>query len=171
MIFKTNEDKIDTIFVEEITSIKTATGGRYFQNIGDIGKGDETLFVSGEISLEKPRKQAGKLYYREYVDLLRLEVSKEEFGYLVLENIKGRNWSYKNRIHKTDSLDRLEGRKLHNLNDVIVFVNDKIGHKNDDNVLINIFWSKKYGYIRYEFKDGSYWELQKFIRDNKNILK
>lgn len=32
------------------------------------------------------------------------------------------------------------------------------------------YWSKNFGYVRYEFKDGTYWELKKFIRGNKNIL-
>ena len=33
-----------------------------------------------------------------------------------------------------------------------------------------IYWSKQYGYLGLEFKDGYIWTLKSFVRDNKNIL-
>jgi len=37
--------------------------------------------------------------------------------------------------------------------------------------LENFWWSKEYGYTRYEFKNNDYWELQEFIRNDVNILR
>jgi len=62
LIFKSSKNKLDTIFITNIES---------FTNPGDHLAINPTyhqsLFVNGDVSLSEPRKQAGRLFYKESV--------------------------------------------------------------------------------------------------------
>jgi len=57
---------------------------------------------------------------------------------------------------------------LKGYNDVVVITNtddplpkDRFG---------SAYWSKQFGYLRMECRDGNSWNLKEFIRDGSNIL-
>lgn len=162
LIFESNRKELDTIKIESIEK---------FTNPDDplavFPKKIQSLFVEG-VRFHAPKKDImGRVYHSSHCNILEMVASKET-AYMYFELELGDN---KMRYPKTGiSLDELEK---------LIINNDEIQIKakeNADNMkeypfdLRYIYWSKKFGYLKLEFKDNYIWSLKSFIRDGKEIL-
>ena len=167
LIFKSNKGEIDTIYVREINSHTNPSDPLDF-----FPDYHQSLFVTGEIKLREPKvDMMKKKYFTENINLLNLHADEESpFFYFVFEK-KTDTLDYPTTALTLDSL-KLEFKTKKKLKYGAILIQAKEHYDLPfDYDLANFWWSKEYGYVRYEFKDGYYWELREFIRDNKNILK
>ncbi len=164
LVFKSIDNERDTIFINGIKSYLNPDDPMMPKEY------NETLFISGERSLSKPRKQAGHLFYREYIDILEV-FSGEENTYLTFVfKKKSDTLSYPTTVLSIDNL-KYKFKEKSKLSHNSILIEAKDYYDLNFEYDLNFFWwSKQFGYVRYEFKNGIYWELEKFIRKGVNIL-
>lgn len=127
----------------------------------------ESLFVSGEISLQNPIKsRLGNTFYRERIDILQMTLDDNKMYIKFVFNKKSDSLNYPTTIL---TLDELKG-SLNQNNSVEIDAKEYYDLPFDYD-LKSFWWNKQYGYVRYKFKNAIYWELEKFIRKGKNIFK
>lgn len=161
LVFKSSDNKRDSIFIDKIESHSNpndplSTGKKKY----------EFLFVSGEITLQEPIKtKLGHTFDRERIDILQMTLDDSNSYIKFVFSKKSDSLKYPTTVL---SINELEGKVDEN-NPVKIKAKEYYDLPFDYD-LESFWWSKKYGYTRYEFKNGSYWELEKFIRKGRNIL-
>lgn len=165
LVFKSSSNEIDTVFIRKI---HTHTNGDDPLTPKSF---HQSLFVDAEVSLREPRIQNKKPYYREYIGVLSMYAGKGTSSITFDLNKRSDTLSFPSNLLLTFSLKSLEN-KVSNLRyksfEIIPNLSNDLSNDYD---LKNYWWSKEFGYVRYEFKNGYYWELQEFLRKGKNILK
>ena len=165
LIFKSNTNQIDTIFVKEIKSYTNPD-----DHLAIFPDYYTTYFITGEITLINPfTSSIGNTVKKDYVNILELSSGKET-DYLTLNFKKRRDTlSYSEVTFKISELKlKFKNKSKYESIKVDAESYNKMSFSYD---LKTIFWSKEFGYAKYEFKNGHSWELVKFIRNGKNILK
>ncbi|MDC9721439.1 MAG: hypothetical protein PSN34_01535 [Urechidicola sp.] len=169
LIFESNRKEVDTIFITDISTYSNPE-----DQLGIFSDYHETLFVSGEVTLLNPKIDIFKRpYYRDGINLLKMYASEESSIKFNLAKI-GDTLSYPTTNISLDSLKykmKYSPKiKLTNINDEVVKITTKDYYFDMKFDLATFYWSKKFGYVRYDFKNNYYWTLQKFIRNDENIL-
>lgn len=161
LVFKSNDNKRDSIFIDKIESHSNpndplSTGKKKY----------ESLFVSGEISLQNPIKtKIGHIFNRERIDVLQMTLDENQTYIKFVLSKKSDSLKYPTTVLTLNELKKKIGS-----NSSVEIEAKEYYDLPFDYDLKSFMWSKKYGYTRYEFKDGTYWELEKFIRKGNNIL-
>ena len=165
LIFESNNFEKDTIFVQNVESTQ---GGS--DHLSFFPNTNETFSVYGKKSLVKPYKSSiGDMVYNEHCNLIRLHAS--EYGnFIYLDFSKKEAMYYGETILDIDSLMSITPIKYNKYKDILLFENVEENYAHRDNNILTLYWRKQFGYIRYDLKDGYYWELKQFIRNGKNIL-
>ncbi|MGB6083915.1 hypothetical protein [Moheibacter sp.] len=165
LIFKSSKGEFDTIWIKKV-SFETAVNDNLSFNPNRF----QTLSVTGEISLQRPYPlQRGLPIRRTFINMLSIYANDPD--YLSLDFTKRLDTlRYSPTRVSIDELSKLEvesPRFKHNSFEI----KSESSPVNPNLIyLTKYWWSKEYGYVRYEFSNGYYWELQQFIRDGKNIL-
>lgn len=167
LVFKSTKNESDTIFVKEIESYTNTTRNNHFV----LPYYHTTVFISGEISLTKPFiSSIGNRVTRDYVGLLKFSF-EEDNDYLTLNLEKRRDTL--SHVPVAIHIKELTSMFKNKSEDESVEIDIK-SFRNYDTYLSydlkTFFWSKKFGYTKYEYKSGDSWILTEFIRDGKNIL-
>ncbi|MFY7670780.1 hypothetical protein ACOSP6_06795 [Tenacibaculum sp. MEBiC06402] len=165
LVFESNNNEVDTIFVKEIKSYTNP--GDHLAILPDY---HTTYFITGEISLINPfTSSIGNKVTRDYVDILQLSSGKET-DYLTLNLKKRRDTlSYSEITFKISELkSKFKNKSKYKSIEIDAESYNDMPFAYD---LKTVFWSKEFGYTKYEFKNGNSWELIEFIRNDKNILK
>lgn len=156
--FISSKNQSETIIVSDISSHSNPE-----DNLAVISDYHEKLFVTGKTSNED---------FFQRVNLLTMYSDKNsliEFNFSKVND----SLTYPSTILTLDSLkeklESLSKEDILNLNDVVKIKAEDYYFDMDFD-LENIYWSKKFGYVRYEFNNGYFWELEEFIRAGKNIL-
>nr|WP_299484902.1 hypothetical protein [uncultured Allomuricauda sp.] len=161
LIFKSNENKKDSIFINKIESYNNPK-----DPLGASQKKYESLFISGEVSLKKPIKtRLGHTFNKERIDILEMVSDSNQTFIKFVFNKKSDSLKYPITVLTLDSLKkRVNG-------DGFVKIDAKEYYDlSFDYDLKSFIWNKKYGYTRFNLKNGTYWELEEFLRKDKNIL-
>ncbi|MCB4800262.1 hypothetical protein [Neotamlana laminarinivorans] len=164
LVFKSNANEVDTIFVKEISSYTNPN-----DHLALFPDYQTTYFITGEISLINPfTSSIGNKVTKDYVDILKLS-SGEETDYLTLNFKKRRDTlSYSEITFKISELEsKFENKSKYESIEIDAEYNNDMPFAYD---LKTVFWSKEFGYIKYEFKNGNSWNLTEFIRNGENIL-
>ncbi|MDJ0644590.1 MAG: hypothetical protein QNJ57_01275 [Flavobacteriaceae bacterium] len=161
LVFRSDENKRDSVFIDKIES---------HYNPNDpltIGKEKfEFLFVSGEITLRKPIKtKLGHIFTREKIDVLQMSLDENQSYLKFVFNRKSDTLRYPTTVMSTKDLNK----KLNGNTRVKIEAKEYYDVPFDHD-LKYFWWNKKFGYVRFEFKNGTYLELDKFIRKGENIL-
>lgn len=165
LIFKSSSNQIDTLFVNEISEYTTPYGNRGF-----LPEYQTTYFISGEITLQNPFISiTGKKVTKEYISLLKLSTVRENDYITLTFKKRSDTLTYPELTFKISDLESKFEKKSK-------YESIKIDTESYEDLqfvydLKNIYWSKEFGYTKYEFKNGYLWNLVKFIRNNENILK
>jgi hypothetical protein len=130
----------------------------------------EHLSVSGKYSLINPWVSTiGDSVFHQDTELLHLNSGLEKSN-LNLKLIIEDSWFYGDSWLDISDFEKMSTIDFLGFKDILVF-EDKIGeYKDRDNHIERFYWSKDYGYVRYELKNGYFWELNRFIRNNKDKL-
>lgn len=155
LIFKSSKGEFDTIWIKKV-SFETAVTDHLSFNPDRY----QYLFIEGEISLNPPfHNSSGHTIYASDPDYISLDFTKRS------DTLK---YSWR-RVYINELVElKAESPQLKYNSFEIPSENSP---RNPNIVyLTKYWWSKEYGYVRYEFSNGYYWELQQFIRDGKNIL-
>ncbi|QHI38862.1 hypothetical protein IMCC3317_42620 [Kordia antarctica] len=168
LVFQSNMSEIDTVYITEINTYSNAE-----DHLAISSDHHETLFVSGLVTLARPKKDhLGNYYYKGGIKLLSMYADDDSHIEFELNKI-GDSLRYASAKYTINEITKYyeESSKIdfNNIEDV-VSMETSITYKIDYD-LKNIWWSKEYGYVRYEYKNNYYWELKKFIRNGEDILK
>lgn len=163
LIFKSSKNEVDSIF---ISKIETSINGDDPLTPKSF---NQSLFIDADVSLKKPRIQNKKPYYRESIGTLSMYAEKSGSYITFSLNKKNDTLDYPTLELSIDSLANLfKIRSKLKYKSIEISLGDNNDFSHD---LKNYWWSKEFGYVRYEFKNGYYWELKKFLRKGKDILK
>jgi hypothetical protein len=168
LIFKSNKNKKDSIFVNKIESHFNPK-----DPLSSTNEKFETLFVSGDITLQKPKKtKLGRIFNKEKIGILEMTLDESNKYLKFVFKKKSDTLKYPTTVLTLNELKNKVNRKK----DIKAFNSIEIEAKEYYDLpfkfdLKNFWWSKNFGYVRYEFKNGEYWELKEFVRDGINILK
>ncbi len=162
LVFESNTGEVDSIKIKSIDSYLNPK-----DPLAVFPNEHEVLFVNGKLlNLNKDYKNWN------HVNLLNLTSSKETWMTFNLNKMSD-SLQYAEAKYSVDQLNEFYGnKKLINdcIKDIIELKPNYTGGLDYEYDLKTYWWSKKYGYIRYSFKNGYYRELKKFIRNGKNIL-
>jgi hypothetical protein len=86
--------------------------------------------------------------------------------YLIIED----SWFYGISWFEIRVLNNKKCSQFSTYNDVLVFEDLTGEYRERENQIERFYWSKEFGYIRYELKEGYFWQLEKFNRNGKNII-
>ena len=146
LIFKSNNEETDTIIIRSVETYNNSD-----DHLAIFPNSIQSLFVNG--------KQ----------NILELQAGKNgSFIHFTLK-LGNRNLKYPNVV---ESVNEIVHKKFDN-NEIIV-IKAKEYYDNLKDLpfdLRNIHWSKVFGYVKLEFINEYFWELQSFIRGEKNLMK
>lgn len=161
LVFKSNKAEIDSIYITEVESHSNPED--YLAVFSDE---HEILFVSGELS-----KSDESNYNNRSVSLISMFADGNSEMRFEFKKIND-SFQYPTTIVPIDSMKYMmmnNKKEFLHLNDVIeIIANDYYFEGEYD--LQKFYWSKKYGYVSYNYNNGISWKLEKFIRNGKNIL-
>lgn len=161
LVFKSSDDKRDSIFIDKVESHFNPN-----DPLRTSEKKYEFLFVSGEITLQKPIKtKLGHTFNRERIDILQMTSDDSRSYMKFVFSKKSDSLKYPTTVLSIDELKE----KIDEDSSVEIKAKEYYDLPFDYD-LESFLWNKKYGYTRFEFKNGTYLELEKFIRKGKNIL-
>ena len=146
LIFKSNTEEIDTIKVRSVETYNNPDDPLAF-----FPNSIESIFVSGE------------------QNILELQAGKNcSFIHFTLK-LGDKNLKYPNVVISVKELDQNQS----NNNEIVVIkANEYYDNLKDLKFdLKSIYWSKEFGYIKMEFNNEYFWELQSFVRGEKNLMK
>jgi hypothetical protein len=163
--FKSNRNESYTIVIEKISRHHSVT-----DPLDIIPDKTEDLSVFGKYSLINPWVSTiGDSVFHKDTELLHMSSGIERSN-LYLKLIIEDSWFYGDSWLDISELEKKSCIDSFGFNDLLVF-EDKIGeYKHRDNHIERFYWSKEFGYIRYELKDGYFWELNRFIRNDKDRI-
>ncbi len=167
LVFESNRDESFTLVIQEISRSHAVT-----DPLDIIPDKTEHLSVFAKYSLINPWVSSiGDSVFHQDTELLHLNSGLEKSN-LNLKLIIEDSWFYGDSWLDISKFEKMNNKELFGFNDIFVF-EDKIGeYKHRDNHIERFYWSKDFGYIRYELKNGYLWELKRFIRNNEDrILK
>jgi hypothetical protein len=145
LVFKSNFGEIDTIIVRSIETYKNPD-----DPLAILPNNMQSIFVNG--------KQ----------NILEIDAGKKESYIHFTLKLGDKYLKYPNIVKSIKELDKEKSKQ-----NKIVAIEAKEYYDNLKELdfdLKNIYWSKEYGYIKLEFKNEYYWELQSFIRNGKNLI-
>ena len=109
-----------------------------------------------------PSPPSGNHRYLES-DFLNLFVGKDKETYLSIHFTAKNAWFYGGGYLELKDLDTIRQTalttKAGHLTDIIIIRPDSDEYYNRNDFITNLYWSKSKGLIRYDKKDGLYWEL------------
>lgn len=154
LIFESNKNELKTIVVESIESHINPT-----DPLDVFPEKYETLFVTGK---DVP------------VGIIKINAGKEEGGriYFELDNLSENTLWHPNTIYSIGEIKKMKTEYLSNKE---VYKIEAI--QSSDNLkdipfdLRYIYWSKEYGYVKFEYENDYEWELKSLIRDGIDIWK
>lgn len=160
LIFETNNKTIDTISITELD---------YHSNPNDqlslTSDLNETLFVNGYMSIPNEKSK------RNILTLLEITSSKRSYIRFKLDKKYDKLYYPDVLLYLNDFSEKFNNESenvFSGIDDIIEIEGSDMSGLHSD--VKSILWSKKFGYIKYNYKDQTYWELKKFIRDGKNLL-
>lgn len=171
LIFKSSKGQTDTVWIKTIKIRNADANPEYFDF-----KRFETLSVEGEISLNPPFQNSNKsVFYKTHISLIYLNAGDPDYISFEFSERLNKDYFYPTIRMNIEDLKKMnENVQQFNFNSIKVIIEDpKIlysNSKDDISQLEAFLWSKTYGYTRFEFSDGSFKELIKFIRNDVNIL-
>ncbi|WP_139251947.1 hypothetical protein [Maribacter aquivivus] len=164
LVFKSNNNSIDSIRVNLI---------QFHMNPEDqlsfLSPIHESIFVSGEL-LNPPIE----MRHLRHVSLLKIYADKGDTQInFELEKssdtlIYASGHYLKNQLNKFNVRDKIINNNC--FEDILQLYPNYTGGLNYEFDLDSYLWSKKYGYIKYTFKNNKSYELTKLIRKGVNIL-
>ncbi|MCX2682184.1 hypothetical protein OOZ15_19745 [Galbibacter sp. EGI 63066] len=165
IVFESNKGNIDTVSIKKIHNSYLAD-----DNLSVLPDKHQNIVVIGEAVLNKPIKTSlGGQIFKEEISLLSIYADESVyFNFDFKRPSDGLNYpSTALTFLKLKTL--LEKKEASNFNSIVIeAVNQYESLIQYD--LKKFWWSKKYGYTRFDFKNGDYLKLVKFIREGKNIL-
>lgn len=166
LVFLGDSGQQDTIIITNVTSHSNPD-----DHLSPLPNYHQTIFVEGKITSRYPTiSTMGDSIKWRHINLLRMSAGKEYSGLYLILDIPQDSLNFPNtmiNIHELDSLDSFfknEGR----------FTIEAIEHY--DNLpkvhdLKSYTWSKQFGYLEYELKEGEKYRLTSFLRAGKESLK
>lgn len=166
LIFKSNKDEVDTVWIKEIKRRMAVDDHlSFFPNRFQV------LDVSGEITVQKPYPlQNKKPIKKSFIHLFTIYANNpDNITYKFSKRLDTLWYSHGTKLTFSELNELNKNSPKFKFKSFEIKVDDTwTGSK--DVFLNKYFWSKKYGYTAYEFNNGYRWELQQFIRNGKNIL-
>ena len=161
LIFMSSTNLVDSIFIDEIERFKSPS-----DPLDLFPDYTETVHISAHISLLEPYVSSiNKMVQHEYMSFLSLRGS-ENSAYFDFELNKPRDTlRYRDFMVPIDSI---RGKGMNEVIEINSNIYESIFPFPYD--LERIFWSRKYGFVKYEFSNGLSWQLIAFIRRGENIL-
>ncbi|WP_430410681.1 hypothetical protein [Kordia sp.] len=163
LIFENSNGKIDTINVRESNTrnAKEITPYKFFSEKHQINSS------RGELNNDAPTiVQSKPILFKRNISLVYIG-RENDSAYIGFSEYKPpANYNIFVPIKKMEDFiyeDNLLG-KCYKVNNIDNYYNGF------NNPLNSLFFSKKYGYLRFNFKDGNFVQLRKFIRNGVNIL-
>jgi hypothetical protein len=109
-----------------------------------------------------PSPPSGNHRYLES-DFLNLSVGEDKEPYLSIHFTAKNAWFYGGSFLDLKDLDTIKqvtlDTKAKRFTDIIIIRPESDEYYDRSNFITNLYWSKSQGLIRYDKKDGSYWEL------------
>jgi hypothetical protein len=109
-----------------------------------------------------PSPPSGNHRYLES-DFLNLSVGEDKEPYLSIHFTAKKAWFYGGSFLDLKDLDTIKqvalDTKAKRFTDIIIIRPDSDEYSDRSDFITNLYWSKSQGLIRYDKKDGSYWEL------------
>ena len=159
LVFESNKNEKDSILIKEVIIVSNPDDPlAIFPNY------HETLFISGEVLSKLGTSSRSQYKPNIRVEILKMFADKEsviEFNFSKV----GDTLTY---AKATYSINKLEELFIDTPDSSIKIKTDETYALDYD--LLYIYWNKKFGYTKLEFKNGINYELKKFIRKGKNIL-
>lgn len=96
---------------------------------------------------------------------LQLSAAEDKYPYLTLHHTAKDAWFYGGQFMDLKDLDTITltslTTNLKTYNDVIILKPESNEYSDRSDFITEVYWSKSEGLIRYDKKDGVYWELTK----------
>jgi len=152
-VFKSNSGDFDTIFVKEITKGKVeddplAVNPNYYEQLDVIVRHSDPTW--------------GVHRYLEN-SFLGLSAAGDGNTIISFDLAAKKSWFYADSYYKNDlnkcPTQTLQGKNWE-FNDVIKLQPQSQKYFERDEFITAAYWSKSKGYIRYDLKNGVFWELQ-----------
>lgn len=152
LVFKSNRGEYDSLFI-------VGSGSYISENdpLDASSDKEETYYVNSKDDLRDS-----------FVSKIITLRSTEEEGLILEINFTSENARfYGPRSFKVKKLDDLTINEIEindrKYNDVWLFYGSDLEYVDRDNFIEKIYWSKRHGVIRYDKKNGEYWELMDII--------
>lgn len=165
LVFESNRNESFTLVIKKISRYHSVT-----DPLDLIPDRTEHLSVFAQYSLINPWiSSIGDSVFHQDTELLELNAGLDKSSLDLKLKIED-SWFYGNAWFDISDYVKMNTKELFGFNDVLV-IEDEIGeYKDRENHVERLYWSKDYGYVRYELKNGYYWELNSFIRNKKDQL-
>lgn len=155
LVFNSNQGDTDTIFVKSIEKAKAVN-----DNLAIFPKHHEILNVSVQHTDPTPPNRAQGYSEDFFFDLY----ATNDKNTIISFDLMAKNaWFYADSYYKNE-LEKLPITTLSSKNftytDVIKLEPQSQEFYERDEFVTVVYWSKSKGYIRYDLKNGVYWELQ-----------
>lgn len=154
LIFESNQGSIDTIFVGKVSKDRVpndplAIAPKYHEVLDVIVKHSNPVSINTHNYLEN--------------SFLNLYATSDRNTIIRFDFAAKNSWFYAESYYKND-LNKLPVQKLTIKNltyeDVIKLEPQSMKFYERDEFVTAVYWSKSKGYVRYDLKNGIYWELQ-----------
>ncbi len=154
LIFQSNRGDIDTVFIKEVrhSSVPTdplAIFQSYREVLEVVAKHSDPVSINGQRYLEN--------------SFLKLYSTDNKNTILTFSFAAKKSWFYADSYFKND-IERLANIELvtqsFKYTDVIKLEPQNIEYLNRPEFILAMYWSKTKGYVRYDLKNGLYWELK-----------
>lgn len=165
IVFESNEGGIDTVSIKKIHNSYMVD-----DNLSAFPDKHQNIVAIGEVTLNEPiTTSLGNQIFKEEISLLSLYADESiYFNFDFKRPSDGLNYP-STALTFLELKTLLEKKEASNFNSTdIEAVNQYESVIQYD--LKKFWWSKRYGYTRFDFKNGDYLKLIKFIREGKNIL-
>lgn len=155
LIFQSNKDDIDTIFIKEVKKESVPV-----DPLAIFQKYYEVLDVYVKHSNPTP------IHEHNYVENSFLNIAATSDKNTIIDfDLAAKNSSFYASSYYKKDIDMLPVRKLvtkkFTYNDVIILEPQSLEYYERDEFITAVYWSKGNGYVRYDLKNGVFWELIK----------
>ncbi len=165
LVFKSSKGESFVLEIDTIIQYHSVT-----DPLDIIPDRTEHLSVFGEYTLINPFiSSIGDSVFKESTKLLHLNSGLEKSNFhfdLIIED----SWYYGDSSFDIIDLEEMKRTNYNELNDVLIFEDKNSEYQERENQIKRFYWSKEFGYYRYELKNGYWWQLESFNREGENIL-
>jgi hypothetical protein len=149
VIFKSKQGEVDSIKIDSL-----------FKMEGDINMYNP--FANKYEEIEVSVHHSKDTYP---INFIQLTKSRDKHARLQIQFLPGNSWFYSMNGDRIDSLIKLKGKKIkigvNTFNDVcFLYPQDIFNRTSENNFVTKVYFSKKYGIIKFDRQDGNYWELK-----------